>query len=789
MLVRSSAAQPVRLAQLKWGAALGLALSFVAIGGASAQAAPQAQQNDASGPQQDRGRRDDDRRGDHDGGRRDDDRRDGDRRDGDRRDETDAVFVYGRKVQSSAAAVPQDPAQVVNVISGETLAQQGVTSLEQALRNVPGITTQIGEGGVMSGDQFFIRGISAKNDIFTDGLRDFGVFTRDSFNYGQVEVFKGPSAAAFGRGAAGGGINTSSKQPYLENGGNITAGIGDAEYGRVTADWNQALGDGMAVRVAAMYHNAENTGRNVVTSERWGFAPSIGFGLDSNTQVTVSYFHQTENKVPDYGLPTVTPTGSTVPVPITNYGLDSKTYVGFVTDTDETVVDTFTVRARHVVNDWLTLTNDTKYGFYQRYSQFTPTSCNATCFTNLTDGNAATVPTGSPGGPGPYDQDTRGVQNITTAQITAPVGAMRNELLLGLDASWQNNDRNQYAYASRPTAIPLLDPQNVARPVVGPGRSNIRDTTANEVSIFASDRLWFTPQLSATVGARMSWFETKQNTTTFNTTSCNNVTLPTAQTCYTPVSSESDYVTPQVGLIWEPSLAQSYWVSYSTSARPPGVSVNNGDTISNPGAGASITASSLDPEESANLEIGSRIGLLDNRFQFQGAIFQTKKDNVKETDPVSGSIVSSGDAQEITGVELGVAGAVTSQWSINANFTYLDAEITDSTTAANIGKRIAFTPETAASLWTSYSFAGPLAGLELGGGLTYQGELYLSAANTAAIDAQTTADAFVSYGFGRFLLSLNAYNLTDELYFTQVHGNRITPGQGRTFIATLGVAF
>jgi outer membrane receptor for monomeric catechols len=158
----------------------------------------------------------------------------------------DRVYVHGRRVVTSVATIDATNApQTVNVISGEILQEQGVTSLEQALRNVPGITTQIGEGGVMSGDQFFIRGISAKNDIFTDGLRDFGVYTRDSFNYGQVEVFKGPSASAFGRGAAGGGINTTSKTPFAEIGGSAQITAGDAEHLRITADWNQDFGNGM----------------------------------------------------------------------------------------------------------------------------------------------------------------------------------------------------------------------------------------------------------------------------------------------------------------------------------------------------------------------------------------------------------------------------------------------------------------------------------------------------------------------------------------------------------------
>lgn len=706
------------------------------------------------------------------------------------------IYVLGQRI-TSAAALPDDPIQVVNVIDGETLAEQGVSTLEQALRNVPGITTQIGEGGVLSGDQFFIRGISAKNDIYADGLRDFGVFTRDSFNYGQVEVFKGPSSAAFGRGAAGGGINTSSKTPAAETFGSATLSAGDGEYMRAVGDWNQDLGDGMAVRVAAMVHSSENTGRDVVYSDRWGIAPTVGFGLGGDTTFTIGYFHQTEEKTPDYGLPTVTV--NNVIRPITDFGLDPSTYAGFVTDIDETVVDTFTARLSHRVNDWLTLTNDTKYGVYQRYSQFTPTSCNATCIGNLIDGNDATVPTGTPGGPGPWDQDTNGVQNIATAQISAPIAGLRSELLVGVDASWQTNDRNQYSYTapgSRPTAIPLLDPQNVARPVVNMARSNIRDTTAYDVSVFASERLWVTDHVSLVAGLRAAWYEVDQDTTTFAATG----------TTFAGVSSKSDYVTPQIGVIYEPSSSQTWWISYSEAAKPPGVSVNNGDTLSAPGAGQSITASSLDPEETTNIEAGARVGLLENRVQLQGAVFQTKKGNVKETDPVSGSIVRSGDGQEITGVELGVGGAITDNWSINASVTWLDTEYTDlapvaagatctpvapATTCPNpgLGKQITFTPETAASLWTTYNFTGVLAGLEIGGGVNYQDDVWLNTANTSAAPGYTTFDGLVSYAFDRYRISLNAYNLGDELYFAQVHGNRLTPGQGRTFIASLGLVY
>jgi len=728
--------------------------------------------------------------------------------------ERDRVYVLGQRVRSSVATVNvEDVPQTVNIIDGETLQQQGVASLEQALRNVPGITIQIGEGGVMSGDQFFIRGISAKNDIFTDGLRDFGVYTRDSFNYGQVEVFKGPSASAFGRGAAGGGINTSSKTPYADTNGSASISAGDAGYLRVTGDWNQAIGDGMAARIALMSHHNENTARDHIYSDRWGVAPSFAFGLGSPTTVTIAYLHQDEEKLTDYGIPVITVGG--VGRPVSDFGVNPSNFYGYRADVDQTVVDTVTVRLRHDANDWLALTSDTRWGAYQRFARFTPVSCAAACVTALTDGDPATVPQATPGRPGPWDQDTQGVQNITAATITAPLGGLRSELVVGFDATWQNNDRNQYAYGATRANFDLLNPVLTDGVAQAPGRSNIRDTTTRDVSLFANERLWLTDEWSVIGGVRIASYEVDQNTTTFNqTTSCNGAPAVAAPgvTCYVPVSSKSDFVTPQIGVMWEPAPNQQWYVNYSQSAKPQGASTNNGDTIAAPAAPGGFSNRDLEPEENTNLELGGRIGLFDDRVQLQGAIFQTKKDNAKIQDVNGDLLVGSGDVQEINGVEFGIAGMITDEWSINANATWLDATTSDSAPIAagtalptggvcvpvaprttcnspNIGNTIVFTPETAANIWTTYNFTGALLGLEVGGGLTYQGELYLNPANTSALNGYTTLDAYASYAWDRFRVSLNGYNLSDELYFAQVHGNRVTPGQGRTFIVTLGVVY
>ena len=85
----------------------------------------------------------------------------------------------------------QDTPQSVNVVPQRLLEQQSITRLEDALKNVPGVTLNAGEGAAR-GDTINIRGFSAFNDFFLDGIRDAAIYVRDPFNLDSIEVLKGP---------------------------------------------------------------------------------------------------------------------------------------------------------------------------------------------------------------------------------------------------------------------------------------------------------------------------------------------------------------------------------------------------------------------------------------------------------------------------------------------------------------------------------------------------------------------------------------------------------------------
>ena len=62
-----------------------------------------------------------------------------------------------------------DVPQTIAVITEDQLDDQAVTHLQDALRYVPGVTLDTGEG---HRDQVFIRGQASTADFYLDGLRD-----------------------------------------------------------------------------------------------------------------------------------------------------------------------------------------------------------------------------------------------------------------------------------------------------------------------------------------------------------------------------------------------------------------------------------------------------------------------------------------------------------------------------------------------------------------------------------------------------------------------------------------
>ncbi|HXA38260.1 MAG TPA: TonB-dependent receptor [Phenylobacterium sp.] len=706
-------------------------------------------------------------------------------------DAADAATVSGLTVNGEARALDrgtglsvltstvQDTPQAISVVTQAQLKAQGINSLEGALRNVPGITIAIGEGGTLSGDQFKIRGFDAKDDVYVDGLRDFGAYTRDSFNYEEVQVLKGPSGAMFGRGTTGGAINTISKAPKLDDFTSLDGYVGDGRYYRALADIDRKFGDTAAARLTLMANSTGVVDRDLIYSDRWGAALAVGWGLGTDTQATASYLHQHDHQRPDYGVVIVQKPGDLIARPATEYGVgvSRSNFLGFRNDIDRSDTDMLTVRLSHRVNDKVTFTSDTRYAVYSRYFQYTTLDqCNAACTTALFDGDPATEPFGGIGGQGPYQMDAWGLQNISAARIDDDLGRWKNQAIVGVDVSRQVNDKQFFTYllpagfTTRPAIPhPIVNPDPnfptgyaVFRAVPGqtiacPSLTANCTTTVNgatvftntlgtateqshgastDAAIFLTDRLWLTETLSVIASYRLDRYTADLDSTFFNNATSNLKVKPTLKS-------------PRASVVWEPAADRTFYLSWGRSQTPQGTSVVGA------AANLTVTARDLAPEDSEIWEAGVKFALPGTRLSATGAVFDIRKDNALQTDPATGFLqAQSGERQEVKGVELGLTGKLTSAWTISAGYTYLDDRIKQSfatcavptvtagtpagvvcpagVTAAlpvlntvAVGRQVTFTPKNAATLFTTYDASRWIDGLSVGGDVTYQSRLFL----------------------------------------------------------------
>src|SRR5438046_98146 len=135
--------------------------------------------------------------------------------------------------------------------------------------------------------------------MYLDGSRDRGQYYRDTYYLESVEVLKGPSSMLFGRGSTGGVINQVSKAPFLADANQVTASADTNGGLRSTADFNRKLSDTSAFRVEVMAQDAK-TGRDQMSNQDFGVAPSLRFGIGTPTEVTLSALISHNNDMPDY---------------------------------------------------------------------------------------------------------------------------------------------------------------------------------------------------------------------------------------------------------------------------------------------------------------------------------------------------------------------------------------------------------------------------------------------------------------------------------------------------------
>ncbi|MDR6788589.1 catecholate siderophore receptor [Sphingomonas sp. BE138] len=746
--------------------------------------------------------------------------------DGRGRIERDDVVVTGARERApdqlespKATAALLDTPQTVTVISDQVLRKQNLLTLRDALQTLPGITFGAGEGGGGYGDSINLRGFSANNDITIDGIRDSAQYSRtDPFNLQQIEVYNGANSVFNGSGSVGGTINLVSKEPRPEDLTIAQAAVGTDEYYRAAIDANERVSDMVGVRLNAVYHRNDVPGRDVEKYERWGVAPAVTIGMDGPTSLTLAYVHQEDRNTPLYGVPYFNNdlVGGLVP------GSDRSDYYGYRNlDRQDVDVDRLTATFRHAVNDHLSIRNLTRW---QRVGQYSVTSAPQGTFclaatnrqpvstsatnqqglpcTTTVNGATITVPAGQwlPSGPRGLvrDQVNQLFANQTDIRLEhGAKGEVRNVANVGV--SWMVEDytiragsllRNADGSATAPLPfLSIANPDTVYRGSINDVTTGRSQSSTRNVAVYAFDTLELGRYVELNGGVR--WEQQHAEFDTLPVAAAPGVTQPLPAQARQP--NRERLFSYRAGLVFHPVQDVSLYASYGNAKTPSSATVRLGCVS----VSGTVVTSTCDvaPETAKNYEVGAKAGLFGRRLELTAALFRNERTNyrIPSNDPALPTVQVLDGRSRVDGIALGMSGNVTRNWTIFANYTYLDSKVLQSVSdfcLANPGRSgcgntaadpdpqrdspLVQTPPHSGSLFTTYKL--PF-GLEVGYGLTYQGAFttYVPTLANAALlktDDYLIHRAYLAYSFREGLtMQLNVQNFTDEKYLTNVRNN------------------
>ena len=503
---------------------------------------------------------------------------------------TETVIIQGTRPEDYRAGVPQlprltepliDTPQTINVIPEQVLRDRAVTNINDALRTVTGISIGAGEFS-WQGNNPSIRGFVARGDIFLDGIRDFGSYARDPFNLQSVEVLKGPASILFGRGSTGGVINQPSKAPMLEDFTDATAIFGTDYTRRGTIDVNRVipeLGANTAFRFNLMGHAQSVAERNVGKQERFGIAPSLAFGIGTPTRLTVSFFNQTANDVPDYGLPWF----GTVVAPV-----ERQNFYGYTSDWLKTSANVGTVRFEHDFNSNVTVRSTTRYAHYTRDFRISEPIITGQANVPLDQVNVNFNMWTGPA-----------LESMAWQQVDAVVkfntGGLAHTLVAGVEGGQERSKQNFDNVAGVGTTLMLTPDPN--RPFTGTTFPRAHaDTSAWSFAVYAIDTIHIGERWEVNLGFRADYFNTDYTATRYSTTNFGQITG------YDDVQRIDREPSYRGALVYKPRPNGSIYFAYGTSFNP---SAENLSQITS-GRGLGIQNSDLAPEENETFEVGTK---------------------------------------------------------------------------------------------------------------------------------------------------------------------------------------
>ncbi|MFN3889868.1 MAG: TonB-dependent receptor [Beijerinckiaceae bacterium] len=685
-----------------------------------------------------------------------------------------APYKVDRLANNKVSLPILDAPRSVTAISQEVIEDKNATSFRELARTTPGVTLGTGEGGNAFGDRIFIRGFDSRNDVYIDGVRDPGVNIRETFATEQVEILKGPNSTVGGRGNAGGAVNVVTKKPMFVDYHDIQTTLGTDRTRRVTADVNRVVTPELAVRANVMWQNADVAGRDYVFDNRWGGALAATWKPSDSFSLTLDYFHLDLDQLPDWGVPFDVTTRK----PFTESGLRRENYYGIpARDFQKARQDIWTATGDLQVSDWGVLTNRLRYGRsmldYVVGAPGTPNRSNA-------DPRQWTVNSTAKS----RYQTTDVLANQTDLTSRFNLFGAKHTLITGVEFSSEKTSRDTYRALNTETnvvgSIPgitlnLWNPNAGAIPWTDTLQLTGRPTPVNidTKSAYALDTLNINEKVFLTAGIRVDDY--RVSTMTYG---------PAPAFATTNLERHDTLFNWNVGATYKITPWWAIYAAYGTSSNPVGADVDGGG---NDYGGLTASNAMAGPEKNTATEAGAKMELFDRHLLLTASLFQTTKDNARET---VGSVVAGTGEYVIRGVDIGVTGKINERWSVFGGTVWMDSEITQSSNPANVGKQLANIAHGSFNVLTKYDLTPELT---LGGQATWKSKIYggTFAANQNELPSGWRFDAFAEYKFtqritGKVMVQ-NIFNevLYDAFYRSNAPYVYLAPG--RAAYATLNV--
>ena len=646
--------------------------------------------------------------------------------------------LFKDQVNSMKPPVPiLNVPQTVTIITDEDILDQGFRAIADIVRYVPGVVTTQGEG---HRDALVIRGVRTTADFYQDGMRDDVQYYRSLYNVDQVEVLKGPNALLFGRGGTGGLINRVSKKALIgETFTGLNVGLDSFGAGDFAIDGNLEVNDSVAFRLNAHSDSLANH-RDQYDGQRFGINPTMTFVVDSETVMDLSFEYLDHERYIDRGIPTA----NGAPVDALNgitYGTDGNIHTTEASILRGSLVHNYSDSGK--IN--LTVAANDFNKMYQNL------------YVNGFDGT---------------NVELKGYNDVTLRETTTISFSNVNEFDRGtltvgldiLDTENQNTRFNSYfdnqnsassgvanSFVATNTSFQIDKDGNRTALDYTSDIKTKADTDLEVTSLYLSGNIDLSDQWIMVLGARYEQVDT----------SIKKYTVASGRSALTTgsatTSRDDSNVSPRLGVIYKPQNNMSLYLSYSESFIP-----KSGEQYKSWGSNAAF-----DPDVYENTELGFKY---DMESGISLAVSYFDQQTVKgQEDGVGGSEVI---GMEIDGFEIGIAGQINEQNSINFGLTSVDA-----TASAGTGK-VKEVPELTWSLWYTHQ-ANDLFGLSFGA--IYQDEQIIKSEGGPLLPDFTRIDmAMTLTPTETDTVRINIENLGDETYYPHSHStHQVSVGESQ----------